>query len=225
MGTRHLIAVQLDGKYPIAQYGQWDGYPSGQGLTVLKFLRTMDREKFVAALGRTFKPTDEQIKHWWLDVGHDIEKSDGFVSYDIANQFSKNHPSLSRDTGGRILQMVQDSAEPVPLYDQISFAADGLFCEFAYVVDLDKNTFEVFQGFNKEPLAEGERFFGTTSGERDNGYTPVKHVKTYPLDALPTNEQFLADLEPNEDEEEEDDEPQSDVQAAASGLTQTALEG
>ena len=30
MGTRHLIAVQLDGEYKIAQYGQWDGYPEGK---------------------------------------------------------------------------------------------------------------------------------------------------------------------------------------------------
>ena len=38
MGTRHLIAVQLDGEYKIAQYGQWDGYPDGKGIDVLHFL-------------------------------------------------------------------------------------------------------------------------------------------------------------------------------------------
>ena len=37
MGTRHLIAVMADGKYQVAQYGQWDGYPSGQGVSVLTF--------------------------------------------------------------------------------------------------------------------------------------------------------------------------------------------
>ena len=46
MGTRHLIAVHADGQYKIAQYGQWDGYPSGQGLTALGFCRTMDRAAF-----------------------------------------------------------------------------------------------------------------------------------------------------------------------------------
>lgn len=38
MGTRHLIAAVIDGEYKIAQYGQWDGDPEGQGLTVLDFL-------------------------------------------------------------------------------------------------------------------------------------------------------------------------------------------
>ena len=40
MGTRHLICAHKDGKYPIAQYGQWDGYPEGQGVDVLSFLHS-----------------------------------------------------------------------------------------------------------------------------------------------------------------------------------------
>jgi len=202
MGTRHLIAVHADGQYKIAQYGQWDGYPSGQGLTVLEFCRTMDREKFKAAIARTFQPTEEQIKQWWQDVGHDIEKSDGWVSSHIADKFNANHPSLSRNTGGDILKMVQDSTGPVPIRLTLGFAGDSLFCEWAYVVDLDAGTFEVFQGFNKEPLAEGERFAAPgLELEKTNGYYPVKHVKTYQLDALPTDEQFLKDLEPQEEDE------------------------
>ena len=38
MGTQNLTSVWFEGKYRIAQYGQFDGYPSGQGLTVLHFL-------------------------------------------------------------------------------------------------------------------------------------------------------------------------------------------
>lgn len=26
MGTRNLTVVYIDGKYKVAQYGQWDGY-------------------------------------------------------------------------------------------------------------------------------------------------------------------------------------------------------
>ncbi len=39
MGTRNLTCVYLDGKCKVAQYGQWDGYPEGQGVTCLNFLR------------------------------------------------------------------------------------------------------------------------------------------------------------------------------------------
>jgi len=29
MGTRHCIIAVCDGEHKIAQYGQWDGYPTG----------------------------------------------------------------------------------------------------------------------------------------------------------------------------------------------------
>ena len=41
MGTRHLTAVFLDGKYRVAQYGQWDGYPERAGRNCLNFARTI----------------------------------------------------------------------------------------------------------------------------------------------------------------------------------------
>ena len=38
MGTRNLTVVVKDGTHKIAQYGQWDGYPSGVGADILTFL-------------------------------------------------------------------------------------------------------------------------------------------------------------------------------------------
>lgn len=34
MGTRHLIKVKYKGEIKVSQYGQWDGYPDGQGLDI-----------------------------------------------------------------------------------------------------------------------------------------------------------------------------------------------
>lgn len=203
MGTRHLTCVVKDGEYKVAQYGQWDGYYSGAGTEILSFLRDeLDHDKFLANLARTYQPTDEQIKAWWLELGHDIEKDDGFVDYTIAKQYGKKHPSLSRDTGSSILEVIQNTSEPVPLNINKNFAADSLFCEYAYVVDIDKGTFEVFEGFNQEPLAEGERFYGVTCDGCNKNYHPVRLKRIYYLDALPTEEEFLSELEPAEEDEE-----------------------
>ena len=49
MGTRNLTCVFVNGEYKVAQYCQWDGYPSGQGLTILNFLLgkpTVDSKDF-----------------------------------------------------------------------------------------------------------------------------------------------------------------------------------
>lgn len=37
MGTRNLTMVQFNNEIKVAQYGQWDGEPDGQGATVLEF--------------------------------------------------------------------------------------------------------------------------------------------------------------------------------------------
>jgi len=46
MGTRNLTMVISGGETKIAQYGQWDGYPRGQGKTCLEFLKANNLDKF-----------------------------------------------------------------------------------------------------------------------------------------------------------------------------------
>ena len=78
----------------------------------------------------------------------------------------------------------------------INFAADSLFCEFAYVIDYDANTFEMFKGFNKEPVPEGQRFADlprevNPRTHEVSEYYPVVLANTWALDNLPTEEEFL----------------------------------
>jgi hypothetical protein len=48
MGTRNLSMVIYDNKIKVAQYSQWDGYPTGNGSMILEFLNKedFDLEKF-----------------------------------------------------------------------------------------------------------------------------------------------------------------------------------
>ena len=140
MGTRNLTAVYLDGQYKVAQYGQWDGYPEGQGITVLTFLRDkMDLELFKEALRNSSYIPSEELTALWKQYGAD---ENGLVTMEDSDRMMEDHPEFSRNTGAGILEMVQNHSEGMKLQDSIDFAADGLFCEWAWVIDLDAGTFD-----------------------------------------------------------------------------------
>lgn len=168
MGTRHLTIVKEGGKVRLAQYGQWDGYPSGQGYRVLDFLRMLkekgNTEKFKEQLKKIHFMTQRQIDAYWKKAGAD---KNGMISMDAADAAAKKNPELSRDTGAKILDLVFNNPDKkLGLVNDIDFLNDGMFCEWAWEIDLDQNHLAVYRG----------------------GIMPVK---TYTLDKLPTKPQLL----------------------------------
>lgn len=199
MGTRHLIAVQVDGQYKIAQYGQWDGCPSGQGLGVLGFARTIVE----AAARQAFA---DKCRAANFIAEEDVDRINAELKAGTASmRAGGKYQQFSRDLGSDILSIVNKHEPGIPLKNRIDFAGDSLFCEWAYVIDLDKGTLEAFKGFNKDALDPSERFASAPIDEEGNSaigkeYKQVRHLKTFQLDALPDDDQFLKDLEPPEDE-------------------------
>jgi hypothetical protein len=106
------------------------------------------------------------------------------------------HP-LSRDTGANIFQVVAEGTEPTPIVKEVSFIADTLFCEWAYVVDLDSGNFEVYAG-----IREGKRQsrLGEAEGVQP-GHEPSL-IGEWALSGLPSEPDFLKACEETEEEEE-----------------------
>jgi len=199
MGTRSLICVFKDGKYKVAQYSQWDGYPEGQGIGVLKFLtKEMDRNLFETKLNMVRFGTEEELNKQWKECGAD---DSGWVNMEVSNRHKKLYPENDRDTGSDILSIIQNTNKPLVLENSLEFAADSLFCEWAYVIDLDKNTFEVYEGFNQEPLDDNERFsfLDYNPPHRTDKYYPVRLVAIFDINNLPTEEEFLNTFKSDED--------------------------
>ncbi|EME78981.1 uncharacterized protein MYCFIDRAFT_87492 [Pseudocercospora fijiensis CIRAD86] len=135
MGTRSLICVYYKGQFMIAQYAQWDGYPEGQGWDIVQFLL---RSSNIKAL----KTGLQYIK---------VIESNDQLNQQVVNNDQGPFPSpasLSRETGAKILEIVAQATEQnaVPIVKELGFVNDGLFCEWAYVVDLDKEVLEVYAG-------------------------------------------------------------------------------
>lgn len=185
MGTRHLIGVILDKQFRIAQYGQWDGYPEGQGETVLAFLKTGHKpNKFKQALRASSFYTEDEM----TALQKEIEAKG------LGDCWQQEYPHMSRDMGAKILQHVQDSGG-LKLKNTLGFAGDSLMCEFAYILDLDNKTLEVYRGFNKTPLTKKDRFFAVEGLEKTDGYEPIKLAARYKFNRLPTVAKMSKDVE------------------------------
>ena len=210
MGTRNLTMVVKDGEFRVAQYGQWDGYPSGQGQTIVKFLlNKYQPAKFREQVDAIKYLTVEQVQERWTAHGAD---DSGLVSMEVADSFKRKNEHLTRDMGAEILEYIQETPNP-EVRMQLDFAADSLFCEYAYLLDLDNDTLEVYRGFNHSPLTEEDRFFflqeqaEASNMEGDNpkrgsdAYMPIVLIKKYPI-----NELTLATMEELEKELAEEDE-------------------
>lgn len=189
MGTRGLTVVIKDGRHRVAQYGQWDHYPGGQGVTALNFLRGGGLTKLEANLDKVEWLSDE---HYSKATDH-ITEGREWITFDQSAEIDKIFPYISRNHGAEILSRIANapSDATIHLRDEIEFVNDSLFNEGTYVIDLDARVFEVYDGFQTEPHTAG-RFAKDTDDGR--GYYPVKLIRSYPLDDLPTVDEFIDDL-------------------------------
>lgn len=80
--------------------------------------------------------------------------------------------------------------------DASQFPTESLFAEWGYIVDLDAKAFEAYKGF-QETAHTGGRF---ASRDGHDDYYPVQLVASWPLDGLPSADEFIATLDPEGDE-------------------------
>ena len=123
MGTRHRQAViTKEGKMKIQQYGQWDGYPDGQGRDILNYLRNGNLEKYQENLEKIPLINKKQVD----EVNKDKD-------------WKENYPYLSRDCGSKIHQMIEDGE--VKFVQHTSLKECNKWCEGFYTIDFKKGIF------------------------------------------------------------------------------------
>ena len=184
MGTRNLTIVKKDGVVKIAQFCGWDGYPSGLGQSLVETINKIGVSVVKDIVDRA-KPL-EQSEISFMNTFNKV-MPDGRIEWQV------KWPWTSRDcNGANALNYLYETEEILSLCFSEDFAADSLFCEWCYVIDFDTNTFEVYQGFNKSPLNESDRFYYLQDKSRD-GYYPVKILVSYPLDDMPSDISNLGD--------------------------------
>lgn len=137
MGTRNTLMVKSNNKLALSQYGQWDGYFSYMGRKVTEFVKNNFSDSTYGV--NNFKEKLANLKIVDDDTANDlVEKLDEvYKSYELHAPLKHLAPTLSRDTGADILDIVQDSwgyTLPVVIND------DFCYVEFVYLIDMDKKT-------------------------------------------------------------------------------------
>lgn len=182
MGTRHLTLVKNEqGEIKVAQYGQWDGYPSGQGVNILEFcadkenkywknlsvlkmmlnrvyfvenneiIKKWYNEKYLPAAQSTPDLRTKNMKFWWNYFCSRDLGSD--ILYNIVNLDALQRSSEVRPVGAQLPEEFQNY---LFLHNESTFLLDSLMCEYAYCINFQTNKLEVYVGFNRDVNAEAE---------------------------------------------------------------------
>jgi len=157
MGTRHIICIFWQGKWYLAQFGPWDGYPSGQGAKIFNFLSIPTNiENLKAGLQYcTYILTEEDNKTFPSNRTRKEETLQPAICAKILDVIA--------NAGAQVLEVMKDD----PHYDanesdklllnlELEFVLDTVFCEWTYVIDLDLSVLEVYAG--RQQKTETHRF-------------------------------------------------------------------
>lgn len=136
MGTRNAVIVKGNGKILIQQYGQWDGYFGGQGKKVVSFVKdnltySKNMKYVIERFERNAKVLTRNEVNKLIEGLQEVYKKNGMENLELKTMC----PSVSRDTGADILEMVY-MGDSIPLYFT-PLSEIGDWCEYAYIVDLD----------------------------------------------------------------------------------------
>ena len=179
MSTRGLYGIRKNG-VDKCTYNHSDSYPSWLGRKVLEFCanNTIENlEKFfnkIELVDESSKPTEEQIKKC-------VEA--GYYSGVVSTKSVDDWYCLLRNLQGNFDEyqdlIDNDEAKTIFMTDCISFIKDSLFCEYAYIINLDDEVLEFYEGYQKE-AQKGNRYGET----EEDGYYPCKLVFAISLDEI-----------------------------------------
>ncbi len=151
MGTRGCYGFVLPGGEEKLTYNCLDSYPSGLGQHVIDFLKETPlreirqiAERIVMVDELKSKPTDSQIR---------VCKKAGLLNTSVGNQTENEWYCLLRKSQGDL--GVYKNPKILWMIDGRAFVADSLFCEWAYIINLETNMLEIYRGFNDDPTARG----------------------------------------------------------------------
>ncbi len=180
MGTRNMtMVIDKEGTKKVAQYGQWDGYPSGVGADILDFLNNKELfEKFKNNLSKVrFAEPEGKDKDFLESYDNNAPTWSNDPDKRTHEQKEWFNNFITRDLAAKVLTNIAESeAGEILLIDREDLGKmSGAGVEWSYIIDLQKGTLAVHGTIDTPP------------------------IKIYELNNLPSKEDFIKYFEESED--------------------------
>lgn len=208
MSTRGAFGIKVDGLYKIA-YNHSDSYLAGLGRdTAEQWLELRDRygASTLREMGRKLRlvTTSYMIKPAALALARaewqqivDTTSKDDWRYKPAADCLDLGKSTTHWRVALNIEDKLTFAFETGYIADNFEFMAESLFCEWAYVVDLDAELYEIYRGFSKAPHRQGP-FAGVPLKKKEwasgEAYQPVRQIARLPIAALEDDWCQLIDL-------------------------------
>lgn len=179
MGTRGLMGIRVNSQDKLA-YNHFDSYPTGLGEGMVEQLNHIleqegigwlkEKAAALVLVDEHAKPTPEQI-----------EQLKSFANLEVNEKNLEDWYRLLRKAQGELLLTLESGY----MMDSHDFINDSLFCEWAYIINLDDKTFEVYRGFRKEYHELGR--YASSKPDKEDGYYPCALIATYSIRSIPVD--------------------------------------
>ena len=170
MSTRGAYGFRIHQTDKIT-YNHWDSYPTGFGVDVLTFIRNTPITEL-----KTIAEKIVLIQSNGCPTYGQKEKYRKYADLSVAEQSLNSWYCLLRKSQGDLGAYKEGL---IHIIDSKEFLFDSLFCEWAYIINLDTNNLEIYKGFNNDPTSSGR--YANKSVHDDKAYYGVALISEIPL--------------------------------------------
>ena len=180
MGTRGCYGFRKNGIDKLT-YNHYDSYPDYLGKIMVMFCKETSLDEMNEIYDRLIlvnendKPTHEQI-----------EECKRYYNGDVSCKTPEDWYCLLRNVQGD-LDAYKNGLKY--MIDSCGFIKDSLWCEYAYIINLDTEELEFWVGGQDKP-----DIYNRYGVERNEDYYPCKMVASYPLVTISFNEYSVQDF-------------------------------
>lgn len=190
MATRGIYGFRKN-NYDKLNYNHFNSFPSGLGVDIVFFIKSHSLEEIN-------KLCDELIPLPYDTYFEELSPEQKNMMIEFAKE---QHEDFEGKKLSYMLAPFEGNLEAYYDYPQVrlmrddkEFIKNSLSCEWGYIINLDNNTLEIWQGFQSEPDITNRYGVEIYYQYETSNYYPCKLIKEYKLENIKTDKFSLQEF-------------------------------